>query len=555
MSYKYGIDFGTTNSSIAIVKPDDTQRLRPSVLQVDPGNSWGPAELLRSIFYVDIEGGIHVGKDAEDTMAKEENAGQYDERRYKTQIKMDLARANEIKISCERFTYDATDLLAALFKRLKQSADTFARNNRMEMVGAVLGVPVSFSEENKRIYLEALCKAGYYNSIQEAMSITEFVSEPAAVAVNYGEKLTSNHRVMVFDYGGGTLDVCVVDLRNQIGRNDRLHPHEVIAQSTGYDIGGERINKEFLLNFFVPKYGFENIKSYLGINSQSITNGESLWNAMKQKYAGILFIQQIERCKQELSSADSAFFVPPAELHTKGRNLRSITVTREDFQESVEGVFQQVDIVVRDCIAQCRSHNPPVYPNQISGVFLAGGSSMIPYAKDILANYILDRSKIGVNTQRRALPSKEVTESIVRGLAIVGYKEQILSDLLDCSYGTWDVRRNCFSEIIPKGTPISTIENDEFNDASGKCKDYEAADPNAKEMTIKIFQRTSGVNNDRDKELKEITIPIGGRDGTDFKFYLSIDKKLKMLILKVYSVSRKTFYIIPREDARVSINL
>lgn len=559
MISKYGIDFGTTNTSVSIALQGKNGRIKPNVLLLDPANVWGPAEFMRSTFYIDSKGKIHIASDADACMDIEEHNGRFSIDRYITQIKMELAE----NYACSRGQVSAVNpvfLLSAMFRKLKERADKFAYDKNITLKGVVMGVPVSFSEKSKQIYLKALCDAGYYKSMDEAIRLTEFVSEPVAVAVHYGEKLTDNKRVMVFDYGGGTLDIAVMDLREQIGKNDKLHPHKVIGKSSGYNIGGERINKEFFANFFVYEYGLENIKAFLGISHTKVNTADKLWDYMKNKSAGIKFAQQIDRCKRNLSAYDSVVFTPP-DIPNPRRQLDNITVTREDFEEAVEDVFVEIDQVVRDCLLSCKSHvdehgNPdPVFPSQISEVLLAGGSSLIPQVKNILAKYF-DRNIIGKNSENKLLPEKEVLESIVRGLGIIGCKnDEVVEDVVDCAYGIWDEGRKTFSEIIPRGTPISAIAADDFDDRVGLSKSYTVVSSGATSITVKLMQRTNGVNNNFDKVLKEVEISINGQAGSDFDIYLSIDKKLKMLVLKVYVVKQKKFIYLKPDQSQVRINL
>lgn len=562
MTYKYGIDFGTTNTSVSIAIQSKSGRVKPNVLLLDLANQWGPAEFLRSVFYIDSFGKIHIASEADARMDIEEHEGRFSVERYITQIKMELSDTPQRFASSngQLNTINPVSLLTAMFAKLKAKADKFAYDNNITLKGVVMGVPVSFSEKSKQIYLKALCNAGYYKNIDEAVRETEFVSEPVAVAVNYGEKLTDNKRVMVFDYGGGTLDIAVMDLREQIGKNDKLHPHKVIGKSSGYNIGGERINKEFFENFFVLEYGLQNIKAFLGITSPRIDTADKLWSYMKNKSAGIKFAQQIDRCKRNLSSSDSVVFTPP-DIPNPRKKLPDLTVTREDFEEAVELVFTEIDCVIRDCLISCKNYvdekgNPdPVFPSQISEVLLAGGSSLIPQVKNILAKYF-DRNIIGKNAENKLLPEKEVLESIVRGLAIVGCKnDEVVEDVVDCAYGIWDEGRKVFSEIIPRGTPIASIAADDFDDRVGMSKSYTTVVSGATSISVKLMQQTNGVNNNFDKILKNVEIALNGQTGSDFDLYLSIDKKLKMLVLKVYVVKQKKFIYLKPDQSQVKINL
>lgn len=552
MTYKLGIDFGTTNTSVAIALPGKKDQVKPNVLLLESQSLWGAPQFVRSVFYIDAKGGIHVGNDADNQIAIDEHAGNLSAERYIRQIKMLLATGEMQLINVGNKQISPVALLTEMFRKLKEKADKFARDKSISLKGAVVGVPVSFSEESKNVYLQALINAGYYCNMEEAVKFTEFVSEPAAVAINYGEKLISNKRVMVFDFGGGTLDIAVVDLKEQIGKSDKLHPHKVIGQSTGYNIGGERINKEFFINFFVGEYGFQNIKSFLGITDFRVDTPEKLWDHMQNRNSGLAFIRQIDRCKCGLSKNDSVVFAPPDVLVSK-KKLKEIVVTRDEFEEAVESVFVEVDQTIKDCLADCEKES--VYPNAISEVLLAGGSSLIPKVRDILAKYF-DYDIIGKNADNKLLPANEVMESIVRGLSIQGCKQnEVLEELLDCSYGVGEGSECVFSEIIPRGTPLSKVASDAFNDAAGMSRSYTTESQRAKTLVLKIMQRTYGINNQKDKVLKEIKISLDSLKGNDFDIYLSINKKTKMLVLKIKFANKKTFEHLSHSESNIKISL
>ena len=83
-----------------------------------------------------------------------------------------------------------------------------------------MGVPIGFEEKNKNLFLQALHEAGYYNSLVDAEKDTIFVSEPIAALLDYNESLNKDQTAMVFDFGGGTMDIVVMELKNMVNTKE-----------------------------------------------------------------------------------------------------------------------------------------------------------------------------------------------------------------------------------------------------------------------------------------------------------------------------------------------
>lgn len=192
---------------------------------------------------------------------------------------MDLENEGSgLTYTCGGKSYAGVDLIAAILKVLRLKAEKSAKELEIDMSGVVMGVPVQYGDIQKNVLKKALVKAGFYDNFEEADKKTEFVSEPIAVAVHYGLNLKNDKTVMVFDFGGGTLDIAIVNLKKQIG-TDKLHPHETISKER-ITLGGEELTRLFFINSFCDKskYGTKRIAAEFGFDRN--LSAEQLWEKL-----------------------------------------------------------------------------------------------------------------------------------------------------------------------------------------------------------------------------------------------------------------------------------
>lgn len=260
MTYKYGIDFGTTNSSIALRFVGDDKEEHTLVVDV---KDTLPHETLPSVVLVDRTGSISVGEDA---INKYMQSGiRNNDQLFIKRIKLDLEnRGADLCYQVAGRTYSGVDLIAAILKALRLKAGAVADELDIDVSGVVMGVPVEYGDIQKNLLKQALVKAGFYTNEREADQKTEFVSEPVAVAVHYGLNLKHDTTVLVFDFGGGTLDLAIVNLKKQIS-TDKLHPHQTIAKER-ITLGGEELTRLFFMKSFCSskKYGAKRIGQEFG---------------------------------------------------------------------------------------------------------------------------------------------------------------------------------------------------------------------------------------------------------------------------------------------------
>lgn len=535
MVYKYGIDFGTTNSSIAVRFLGDDDREHTLVVDV---KDTLPRETLPSVILVNPEG-VFVGEEALNRYTQQVSIK--NDQRFIKRIKLDLEnKGAELTYQVAGKTYQGVDLIAAILKELRLKAEKTVSDLDIDVSGVVMGIPVQYGDIQKNVLREALVRAGYYKNLKEAESRTEFVSEPIAVAVHYGLNLTDDKKIMVFDFGGGTLDLAIVDLRQQIG-TDKLHPHRTVAKER-ITLGGEELTRLFFINSVCKKYGVRRIANEFGF-SPKMTPAD-LWTKLLTCEDGIRFINAVERCKCDLSRA------PKHRLSFIGNNiqLEERIFLRDDFNESISEKLSEIENLVWKCLEDGDVEDE----YEIDQVILAGGSSLIPAVQSKLVDIfgttrvsarLEDKDSFIKGMKRNRAVESEVLTSIVRGLAAVGCREkELIEDVVDNDYGVWDTVEDEFIPIVKKGTPVKNTSLDRLS-RQGICEKVRCLDENVSSVEIRVYQR----NLNGAQKLGTINIPNPG--SKLYHIYMSVDPKSGSLVVTIFdSVQGRWFDEIPLNE-------
>lgn len=562
MIYKYGIDFGTTNSSIALrYRKSSTKEEFTTVFEISDEK---PTTSIPSVILVDSYGNIFVGDDA---IENYKSLKTLKDVQFIRKIKMELDKLSEENpffIEAGGKKIEIVELVASILRKLRLEAEKSVSDyiDPKQLKGVVMGVPVQYGDIQKNILKKALVLAGFYKDSDDADNYTEFVSEPVAVAVHYGLKLEKNTNVLVFDFGGGTLDIAVMNLQKQIG-NEHLHPHETIAKDR-ITLGGEDFNELLFTGCICKEYSVNEIKNQLNIPQNYATddNPQELWKYISSKPEYIDFVKTIEKCKWELSNKRTSDFSYIGEnIHFPIRKIH-----REEFEEAIKVELKKIETMIGtmiDKIVNLCKEKGAVEENiviedicDIDYVLLSGGSSLIPAVQTRIVD-IFGESKVlaepldkiaNKNSKRNKIKNSEVLQSIVKGLAVVGCREmEIVEDVVDNDYGFWDDTDKTFEPIIEAGTKVRKTVIDRLSQ-NGISRDIRLSNPNASQAEIPIYQRNlNGI-----QRLGTITIENVG--GKEYRMYMTIDSKKGILKVELYDTKRKTWMdYIPSEERQFEI--
>jgi len=393
-----GIDLGTTFSALAILnaigKPEivpnaDGERLTPSTIFFDEEN----AELIR------------VGIEAI-------NSRYLNAERSVRWIKRHMGDSKyRKKIDGKRWT--PVELSSLILKKLKQECST----EHGEIRDAVISVPAHFDEVRRKATMDAGTMAG--------LNVIGIVNEPVAAALYYSTTREVSGKVLVYDLGGGTFDVTVMDVKG--------HQMDIVCSQGDHALGGLDFDKEILTMFeqsYREKFGAELINS----------------DEDRAKYE-----DEAEDVKKTLSRRP----VAKKMLYGPAGSIR-VEITREMFEQAISSLITRTDILLEVALEEAG-----VEPSRIDRVLLVGGSTRIPLVQDHLEKMFGFPPEKTVNvdecvalgaalhaglTMLREKPDA-VSAGISRGLQDIN-----LTDVCNHSYGT-------ICAPIDKETGRRVIEN------------------------------------------------------------------------------------------------
>lgn len=414
-----GIDLGTTNSLVGYYTPEGA-KLVPNRL----GKNLTP-----SVVSIDEDGQIFVGETAKERMLLYPDSAA-------SLFKRSMGSQKEFILSGKKYT--AEELSSFVLRALKEDAETFFNEPVEE---AVISVPAYFNDARRRATKRAGEMAG--------LKVERIISEPTAAAIAYGlYQEDKNTRFLVFDLGGGTFDVSILELFENI--------LEVRAVAGDNFLGGEDFT-EVLVHMFCKEQG-------LNLDEMSRKEQESLRN-------------QAEKCKFAFS--DSAQVNMQFRYQDKTYEQ---TITLSQYEEACEELLDRIRQPVKRSIADAG-----LKLSDIDKVVLVGGATKMPLIRRFVAKLFRKMPDISVNPD----------EAVAMGAAIQGaikerdrsIKEVILTDVCPFTLGT-EVVQQIGEDQYEGGHYCPIIERNTVIPASRTERLYTIRD-NQTKMNIHILQGES----------------------------------------------------------------
>lgn len=318
-----GIDLGTTNSEIAFIYKN-----KPMVLKIDG------SKIVPSVVSVDSNGHVLVGKPAlnNELLAPKDTI---------SWIKRKMGREEIIPLGGQSYTPSMVSSLILL--RLKRAAEEFLQQ---PISKAVITVPAFFNEKQREVTKEAAELAG--------LEPIRLLNEPTAAALAYASDKNTAGRCLVYDLGGGTFDVSIVDFSNQF--------MEVKASHGDTELGGTDFDKmiaDKARQAFLKDYEIDLAKDPLS------------WARL---------MRAAEAAKIRLSTEAITDIIEEFITTDKGNPLHlKYSISRVDFEEMIRATIERTLISVRKALEMASLTN-----DQIDRVILVGGSTYIPLVTEIL---------------------------------------------------------------------------------------------------------------------------------------------------------------------------
>src|SRR5688572_16863397 len=423
MSKIIGIDLGTTNSVVAVMEGGE-----PIVITNSEGGRTTP-----SVVAFTKDGNRLVGQVAKrQAVTNPENTifsikrfmgRKFDEVQDEIKqvpYKVEKASNGDVRITADGKQYSPPEIAAMVLQKLKQSAEDYLG---AKVEKAVITVPAYFNDAQRQATKDAGKIAG--------LDVQRIVNEPTAAALAYGLDKKKDETIAVFDFGGGTFDISILEVGEGV----------VEVKSTNGDthLGGDDIDEE-LIQWIIDEF-----KKDQGID---LHNDKMALQRLKEA---------AEKAKVELSSAmETEINLPFITADASGPKHLVMKLTRSKFEQLAEPILKKLMPPVEQAIKDAG-----LSPKDIEEIVLVGGSTRIPKVQEMVKNFFGKEPNKSVN------PDEVVAlGAAVQAGVLGGEKTDIL--LLDVTPLTLGIETlgGVFTQMIARNTTIPTRKSEIFSTAS-----------------------------------------------------------------------------------------
>ncbi len=430
-----GIDLGTTNSVVAVMEGGDVtvianqegSRLTPSVVAFnnkgetlvgDPAKRQAVTNPTGTVYSIKrFMGRRHDEVKSEEKMVPYEVIG---------------GSSDYVKVRASGKEYTPPEISALVLRKLKEAAESYLGHKVRK---AVITVPAYFNDSQRQATKDAGQIAG--------LEVARIINEPTAAALAYGLDKKKNEKIAVFDLGGGTFDISVLDVADGV--------FEVLSTNGDTHLGGDDWD-EALIHHIAGEF-----KKDQGVD------------LLKDQMALQRLKEAAEKAKKDLSfQAQADINLPFITADASGPKHLTMVITRSQFEKLTDNLFERCRGPVLKALEDAK-----LKPAEIDEVVMVGGSTRMPRVQEIVKTIFGKDPHKGVN------PDEVVAiGAAIQGAVLTGeVKDLLLLDVTPLSLGL-ETKGGVFTKLVERNTTIPTEKKETFT----------TAEDNQTAVTIVVYQ-------------------------------------------------------------------